>query len=418
MKFYLTAIIATFISLSIISCNDDDDDKRVTISPSGIIIEGEIFPTDNKQDIHIPFRVNPSNYEIKPGEISLDCIYASTIGRGIAVTPPENLELVEVKASLDEAGKAVEGEWEATVKVKEGLPFAETTHLYMVLTFEDANGESVSITSNNYAEVVTFPALSEEMVTFSNPIAQSYKSPVTGEALTSRIRVTPNKLNETTEIPYMLPLLLQNITFSLEGEFADYFQSSLVRDNSLPVNEITPVTADLDAYFAQHPEVDAIPVTSKLTLTDIFGNTLTHQTEVSFYRPVIVLPATEELTYKKTDLGNGVVDEFKIEIGEYLPKIGITRELLQNLPGQAFAVACTGYMPDGEEGNHGFGFTTESDGYWYIQTGKFEATLDVLFTDSQPSGTYQAVLRFVITNPITRDVLIRADVRQEIKIVD
>ncbi|MEI3420662.1 MAG: hypothetical protein V8R91_06100 [Butyricimonas faecihominis] len=39
----------------------------------------------------------------------------------------ENFELVSVQALVDEEEKIHEGEWVATVKVKDGLPFAELT---------------------------------------------------------------------------------------------------------------------------------------------------------------------------------------------------------------------------------------------------------------------------------------------------
>ena len=54
-----------------------------------------------------------------------------------------------------------------------------------------------------------------------------------------------------------------------------------------------------------------------------------------------------------------------------------------------------------------------------MKTGKFQATLDVLFDPEHSlSGSYYAVIRFFIVDPITRDTIICADIRQEIKLVD
>ena len=93
----------------------------------------------------------------------------------MSVTPPENFELVSVQALVDEEEKIHEGEWVATVKVKDGLPFAELTRIFLVLNYNIEKNQVVSITSSNYAEITTIPAISEKMVSFSNPTVQSYK---------------------------------------------------------------------------------------------------------------------------------------------------------------------------------------------------------------------------------------------------
>ena len=225
MKSYLLLLFSIIFTLTCSSCDDDDDNEDKNITPHGIVILNPQILIDNESNCEIIFRVNPSNYEVSPGSIALDCVQSNTIGRSVSVTPPENFELVSVQALVDEEEKIHEGEWVATVKVKDGLPFAELTRIFLVLNYNIEKNQVVSITSSNYAEITTIPAISEKMVSFSNPTVQSYKSPVNGEVLSSRIHVTPNPLNETTNINYDLSLI-QNMEVVLKGEFADYFQVS------------------------------------------------------------------------------------------------------------------------------------------------------------------------------------------------
>ena len=421
MKSYLLLLFSIIFTLTCSSCDDDDDNEDKNITPHGIVILNPQILIDNESNCEIIFRVNPSNYEVSPGSIALDCVQSNTIGRGVSVTPPENFELVSVQALVDEEEKIHEGEWVATVKVKDGLPFAELTRIFLVLNYNIEKNQVVSITSSNYAEITTIPAISEKMVSFSNPTVQSYKSPVNGEVLSSRIHVTPNPLNETTNINYDLSLI-QNMEVVLKGEFADYFQVSKMQDDYGLAFDITPILSNFDAYFNEHTDINSIPTTAEVTLTDIFGNTLVHNVDVSFFRNIQIIPVTEGLTYNRADFeGPDLVPEVIVDMSEYLPKIGITQEFLAEHPNRAFSIVCTGYMPDGQEGNYGFGFAGHSitDDETSMKTGKFQATLDVLFDPEHSlSGSYYAVIRFFIVDPITRDTIICADIRQEIKLVD
>lgn len=426
MKIYQWVILSTLFSISLTSCDDDDSGREETVAQQGVVPQGIVILTpdvwaDNGSDFEIVFRVNPSNYEVQPGEIALDCIFSSTMGRGVSVQEPDNFELAGVKALSDEKGNPREGEWVATVRANEGNPFIELTKVFLVLTYADKEGKPVSITSSSYAELKTAPAISEKMVSFTNPMHQSYKTPDTGETLAARVYAQPNVLNETTQMTYSMELV-KDARMTLSGNYADYFEVSTKTEEGLLMFEIRPVETNVDSYFKLHPEEDFIPVVGEITLTDIFGNTLKHSTEVSFYRSLIVIPAPEELTYTREDIAFGVMDEFEIDMAEYLPKIGITQEFLKNHPDRAFAVACTGYMSDGTEGNYGFGFEASQipDVADYIGAGKFKATLDVLLfgSESLASGSFYAVLRFIIMDPLTREILINADIRQEIKLVD
>ena len=66
--------------------------------------------------------------------------------------------------------------------------------------------------------------------------------------------------------------------------------------------DITPILSNFDAYFNEHTDINSIPTTAEVTLTDIFGNTLVHNVDVSFFRNIQIIPVTEGLTYNRADL--------------------------------------------------------------------------------------------------------------------
>lgn len=72
----------------------------------------------------------------------------------------------------------------------------------------------------------------------------------------------------------------------LKGEFADYFQVSKMQDDYGLAFDITPILSNFDAYFNEHTDINSIPTTAEVTLTDIFGNTLVHNVDVSFFRNI------------------------------------------------------------------------------------------------------------------------------------
>lgn len=418
MKNYLFMAIIALFAISCTACDEDDD---IIETPYGIIIMNPSIECDNNSELNILFRTNPSNYAVNTENIILDCVYSNVTGRSITATPPDNFELVEVKALTDENGTPREGEWIATVKVKEGDPYEEYAQIYLVLNYQNANGQTVSITSSNFAGIRTFPPLSDAMISFAYPTAQSYKSPVDNQPLFSRIYITPNILSETSNIPYNLALI-KNSRVRFTGDFADYFNYTGGEHDDYLTLDIIPNQVKMDKYFSEHPDVNSIEASIDIAFMDRAENVLTRTIKTSFFRDITVIPATNELTFTKEELNKGIDLELKLDMGAYLPKLGITKEFLESYPDRSFTVECTGYMADGSVGNLGFGFdgiTLDNDKN-YMETGEFNATLDILINnaDAYESGSYNAVLRFVIVNPNTMDVIICADIRQEIKIVD
>lgn len=258
------------------------------------------------------------------------------------------------------------------------------------------------------AMIVTMPELRDELVSFSSPMVQSYKDPVKDTVFSSRIHITPSPINATTNIEYDMSCI-EGMSVELEGELANCFTvSSLRGDNSLAC-DIKPVKLLVDSYLEQNPEVVSIPISANITLTDLFGKVLQKTVQVSFYRSVILLPATADLTF---EAGTNVFESFNMDFTEYLPKLGITSEFLASHSDISCSIVATGYMPDGSEDTP-FGFEGSTINF-NVKTGKCSATLDVLFSSNYPAESYYAILRFVIINPITKDILICADIRQEL----
>lgn len=418
MKNYLLMTIIALFAISFTACDDDDDNIE---TPYGIIIMNPAIECDNNGELNILFRTNPSNYAVNTENLVMDCVYSNVTGRSVTTTPPDNFELVEVKALTDESGTAREGEWIATVKVKEGDPYEEYAQIYLVLNYQNANGQTVSITSSNYAAIRTFPPLSDAMISFSNPTAQSYKSSVDNQPLYSRIYITPNILSENSNIPYNLALI-KNSRIRLTGDFADYFQYKGGEHEDYLTIDIIPDHEKMDKYFSEHPDVNSIEASVDIAFMDRAENVLIKTIKTSFFRSIMVIPATDKFTFTKANLNQGVDLEFNLDMGTYLPQLGITKEFLENHPDRSFTVECSGYMADGSVGSLGFGFdgTSLDNDKNYLETGKFNTSLDIMMNDADfyKSGSYYAVLRFVIVDPNTMHVMICGDIRQEIKIVD
>ena len=293
---------------------DDIDTLKNPIPTGSVLLKSEI-EVQNGSAIQIPFRINPSNYVPKLDDLSLDVI-ASQITRATYGTSIPEFTLTDLQPDKNTQGDVLDGQWLATVQVAEGAYYTDAK-IALILSYVDARGDSVQMTSTSVAVVNSYVKLTQDMVALNGPSSCTYMSTTTNMPITVSTQLVAQPISEGSSTLFDMGTVSVKEAV-LTGDKADQF--TLTTDASgmkwSIVANSTALEFDEGAQY--------VPVTLEVTLLDrIGGNEVTVTKTIRFFRTEYTVPDAVE--YK---LSEWPVDRRQnLPLGDYLAQIGVTAEL-------------------------------------------------------------------------------------------
>lgn len=293
----------------------DDIDTLKNPIPTGIVLLKSEIEVQNGSAIQIPFRINPSNYVPKLDDLSLDVI-ASQITRATYGTSIPEFTLTDLQPDKNTQGDVLDGQWLATVQVAEGAYYTDAK-IALILSYVDARGDSVQMTSTSVAVVNSYVKLTQDMVALNGPSSCTYMSTTTNMPITVSTQLVAQPISEGSSTLFDMGTVSVKEAV-LTGDKADQF--TLTTDASgmkwSIVANSTALEFDEGAQY--------VPVTLEVTLLDrIGGNEVTVTKTIRFFRTEYTVPDAVE--YK---LSEWPVDRRQnLPLGDYLAQIGVTAEL-------------------------------------------------------------------------------------------
>ena len=293
----------------------DDIDTLKNPIPTGIVLLKSEIEVQNGSAIQIPFRINPSNYVPKLDDLSLDVI-ASQITRATYGTSIPEFTLTDLQPDKNTQGDVLDGQWLATVQVAEGAYYTDAK-IALILSYVDARGDSVQMTSTSVAVVNSYVKLTQDMVALNGPSSCTYMSTTTNMPITVSTQLVAQPISEGSSTLFDMGTVSVKEAV-LTGDKADQF--TLTTDASgmkwSIVANSTALEFDEGAQY--------VPVTLEVTLLDrIGGNEVTVTKTIRFFRTEYTVPDAVE--YK---LSEWPTDRRQnLPVGDYLAQIGVTAEL-------------------------------------------------------------------------------------------
>ena len=288
----------------------DDIDTLKNPIPTGIVLLKSEIEVQNGSAIQIPFRINPSNYVPKLDDLSLDVI-ASQITRATYGTSIPEFTLTDLQPDKNTQGDVLDGQWLATVQVAEGAYYTDAK-IALILSYVDARGDSVQMTSTSVAVVNSYVKLTQDMVALNGPSSCTYMSTTT---VSTQLVAQPISEGSSTLFDMGTVSVKEAV---LTGDKADQF--TLTTDASgmkwSIVANSTALEFDEGAQY--------VPVTLEVTLLDrIGGNEVTVTKTIRFFRTEYTVPDAVE--YKLSEWPTDRTQN--LPLGDYLAQIGVTAEL-------------------------------------------------------------------------------------------
>ena len=293
----------------------DDIDTLKNPIPTGIVLLKSEIEVQNGSAIQIPFRINPSNYVPKLDDLSLDVI-ASQITRATYGTSIPEFTLTDLQPDKNTQGDVLDGQWLATVQVAEGAYYTDAK-IALILSYVDARGDSVQMTSTSVAVVNSYVKLTQDMVALNGPSSCTYMSTTTNMPITVSTQLVAQPISEGSSTLFDMGTVSVKEAV-LTGDKADQF--TLTTDASgmkwSIVANSTALEFDEGAQY--------VPVTLEVTLLDRIGNNeVTVTKTIRFFKTEYTAPDVVE--YK---LSEWPVDRRQnLPLGDYLAQIGVTAEL-------------------------------------------------------------------------------------------
>lgn len=293
----------------------DDIDTLKNPIPTGIVLLKSEIEVQNGSAIQIPFRINPSNYVPKLDDLSLDVI-ASQITRATYGTSIPEFTLTDLQPDKNTQGDVLDGQWLATVQVAEGAYYTDAK-IALILSYVDARGDSVQMTSTSVAVVNSYVKLTQDMVALNGPSSCTYMSTTTNMPITVSTQLVAQPISEGSSTLFDMGTVSVKEAV-LTGDKADQF--TLTTDASgmkwSIVANSTALEFDEGAQY--------VPVTLEVTLLDrIGGNEVTVTKTIRFFRTEYTIPDAVE--YKLSEWPTDRTQN--LPLGDHLAQIGVTAEL-------------------------------------------------------------------------------------------
>lgn len=293
----------------------DDIDTLKNPIPTGIVLLKSEIEVQNGSAIQIPFRINPSNYVPKLDDLSLDVI-ASQITRAAYGTSIPEFTLTDLQPDKNTQGDVLDGQWLATVQVAEGAYYTDAK-IALVLSYVDARGDSVQMTSTSVAVVNSYVKLTQDMVALNGPSSCTYMSTTTNMPITVSTQLVAQPISEGSSTLFDMGTVSVKEAV-LTGDKADQF--TLTTDASGMKWSIVANSTALE--FDEGSQY--VPVTLEVTLLDrIGGNEVTVTKTIRFFRTEYTVPDAVE--YKLSEWPTDRTQN--MPLGDYLAQIGVTAEL-------------------------------------------------------------------------------------------
>lgn len=293
----------------------DDIDTLKNPIPTGIVLLKSEIEVQNGSAIQIPFRINPSNYVPKLDDLSLDVI-ASQITRAAYGTSIPEFTLTDLQPDKNTQGDVLDGQWLATVQVAEGAYYTDAK-IALILSYVDARGDSVQMTSTSVAVVNSYVKLTQDMVALNGPSSCTYMSTTTNMPITVSTQLVAQPISEGSSTLFDMGTVSVKEAV-LTGDKADQF--TLTTDASGMKWSIAANSTALE--FDEGAQY--VPVTLEVTLLDrIGGNEVTVTKTIRFFRTEYTVPDTVE--YKLSEWPTDRTQN--LPLGDYLAQIGVTAEL-------------------------------------------------------------------------------------------
>lgn len=293
----------------------DDIDTLKNPIPTGIVLLKSEIEVQNGSAIQIPFRINPSNYVPKLDDLSLDVI-ASQITRAAYGTSIPEFTLTDLQPDKNTQGDVLDGQWLVTVQVAEGAYYTDAK-IALVLSYVDARGDSVQMTSTSVAVVNSYVKLTQDMVALNGPSSCTYMSTTTNMPITVSTQLVAQPISEGSSTLFDMGTVSVKEAV-LTGDKADQF--TLTTDASGMKWSIAANSTALE--FDEGSQY--VPVTLEVTLLDrIGGNEVTVTKTIRFFRTEYTVPDAVE--YKLSEWPTDRTQN--LPLGDYLAQIGVTAEL-------------------------------------------------------------------------------------------
>lgn len=293
----------------------DDIDTLKNPIPTGIVLLKSEIEVQNGSAIQIPFRINPSNYVPKLDDLSLDVI-ASQITRATYGTSIPEFTLTDLQPDKNTQGDVLDGQWLATVQVAEGAYYTDAK-IALILSYVDARGDSVQMTSTSVAVVNSYVKLTQNMVALNGPSSCTYMSTTTNMPITVSTQLVAQPISEGSSTLFDMGTVSVKEAV-LTGDKSDQF--ALTTDASGMKWSIAANSTALE--FDEGAQY--VPVTLEVTLLDrIGGNEVTVTKTIRFFRTEYTVPDAVE--YKLSEWPTDRTQN--LPLGDYLAQIGVTAEL-------------------------------------------------------------------------------------------
>lgn len=283
--------------------------------PTGVVILQDEIDVQNGSLVKIPFRVNPSNFVPTKENVALDIISSQITRAAYGNSIPE-YTLADIIPDRNAQGEELEGQWLAVVKAAEGAYYGEA-RLTLILTYTDAHGNTVQMTSSSVSLLNSYVKLTEDMVALNGPSSCTYWNTTTDMPIPISTSLVGRPISEGSSTWFDLATVSVESAV-LTGEHAASF--ILESDGSGSGWRISANTQDLE--FEEGSQY--VPVTLEVMLRDqIGGNDVTVTKTMRFYRTEYTVPQTVE--YKLSEWP--VTSRHNLDLGEYLAQIGVTADL-------------------------------------------------------------------------------------------
>ena len=316
-RLLIIAFLCTFGATLFSGCQKmkDDIDNLKNPIPTGVVILQDEINVQNGMSIEIPFRVNPSNFVPTKENVVLDII-SSQITRAAYDNSIPEYTMVDIQPDTNAQGEALEGQWLAVVQAAEGAYYGEA-RMALVLTYTDAHGNQVRITSSSIPLLNSYVKLTENMVALNGPSSCTYWNTTTNMPISTSTQLVARPISEGSSTLFDLTTVSVESAV-LTGAYADSF--TLQSDETGSKWNISANTSTVE--FEE--DAQYVPITLEVKLRDqIGGNKVTITKTIRFYKTEYTVP--QAVGYKLSEWP--LSSRHNIDLGEYLAQIGVTADL-------------------------------------------------------------------------------------------
>ena len=145
------------ITLTMASGKEYKFGSKVVYPTSIIVLTKEVEMKNEETTAEIEFRVNPSNAVITKADIAIDKISPKAYAESY-VTVSENYEIEGLRASVNDKGETLRGQYILTIKDKGAGGYSENCTL--VITTKDAQDNTIQISSDEFLIYASYLSMS------------------------------------------------------------------------------------------------------------------------------------------------------------------------------------------------------------------------------------------------------------------